>query len=85
MGLFHLKEKVMWQNMYNAYVLTPDVYIDTFQNMKKNIANEIVADKTLNKAANDFIDAQTAFAKSMFHISTSIAKHTLESFSPKSK
>jgi len=85
MGLFHLKEKIMWQDMYKTYILTPDAYIDTFQNTKKNITNEIVTDKTLNKAVNDFIDAQTSFAKSVVYISTSIAKHTLESFTPKSK
>ena len=44
-------------------MFTPDFYIDLFQSSKRQLTNQVYKDDTLNKAANDFITAQTAFAK----------------------
>jgi len=84
MGLSNPQEKIMFQDMYKNYLMTPDAFIDVLQNTKKNISNEIFTDKTLSKIASDFIDAQTTFAKSMVKINTTLAKHAIESVSPKS-
>lgn len=44
-------------------MFTPEFYIDLFQSTKRQLTNQVYKDDTLNKAANNFIDAQTAFAK----------------------
>ena len=59
----------------------PDFYIDSFQNMKKVVTNQVFKDKTLNKAANDYIDAQTQFAKMMAHNAVDLAKYSVDSVS----
>ena len=44
-------------------MFTPDFYIDLVQSTKRQLTNQVYKDDTLNKAAHNFIDAQTAFAK----------------------
>ena len=44
-------------------MFTPDTFIDTFQETKRTLTNQFIKDSTLNKAAHDYINAQTAFAK----------------------
>ena len=55
-------------------MFTPDFYIDLFQSSKRTATNTVFKDERLNKVANDFIDAQTLFAKM-------IAKNTIEMLS----
>ena len=55
-------------------MFTPDFYIEMFQSSKRMATNQIFKDERLNKVANDFIDAQTVFAKMM-------AKNTIEMLS----
>jgi len=55
-------------------MFTPDFYIEMFQTSKRMATNQIFKDERLNKVANDFIDAQTIFAKMM-------AKNTIEMLS----
>ena len=62
---------------------TPDFYIDSLQSTKKNITNKIITDKTLNKAAHAYIDAQTAFAKMLSKNATEIAKYSVDSVGDK--
>ena len=64
-------------------LFTPDFYIDSLQNTKKNITNKVITDQTLNKAANDYIDAQTAFAKMLSKNATDIAKYSVDSLGDK--
>lgn len=52
-------------------MFTPDFYIEMFQSSKRTATNQVFKDERLNKVANDFIDAQTVFAKMM-------AKNTIE-------
>ena len=52
-------------------MFTPEFYIDLFQSSKRLATNKVFADERLNKVANDFIDAQTIFAKML-------AKNTIE-------
>ena len=55
-------------------MFTPDFYIEMFQSSKRTATNQIFKDERLNKVANDFIDAQTIFAKML-------AKNTIEMLS----
>ncbi len=59
----------------------PDFFIDTFQDTKRIVTNQIFKDPTLNKAANDYINAQTAFAKMLAHNTIDITKYSVESIS----
>jgi hypothetical protein len=59
----------------------PDFFIDTFQDTKRIVTNQIFKDPTLNKAANDYISAQTAFAKMLAHNTIDITKYSVESIS----
>lgn len=59
----------------------PDFFIDTFQEAKRVITNQVFKDATLNKAANDYINAQTAFAKMLSHNAIDLTKYSVESIS----
>ena len=59
----------------------PDFYIDSFQETKRVVTNQIFKDPTLNKAAQDYINAQTAFAKMLAHNAIDLTKYSVESIS----
>jgi hypothetical protein len=56
----------------------PDFYIDSFQTTKKIVTDSVILDKTLNKAAHDFIEAQTSFAKMLSHNFIDITKYSFD-------
>ena len=64
-------------------------YIDTFQRTKTLVTNKVITDPVLNRAANDFISAQTSFAKMLDNNFTTIAKHSMDNYTkllfPKAK
>jgi hypothetical protein len=62
-------------------MFTPDFYIDSFQSTKKTLTNQVFKDPTLNKAAHNYIDAQTAFAKMLTANALELAKYSVESVS----
>lgn len=62
-------------------MFTPDFFIDVFQNTKKTVFNQMIADKTLQKASTEYVDAQTQFAKMTVHNTISVVKYSLESIS----
>ncbi len=59
----------------------PDFFIDTIQETKRVITNQVFKDSTLNKAANDYINAQTAFAKMLAHNTIDLTKYSVDSIS----
>ena len=59
-------------------MFTPDFFIDAFQSTKKVVFNQVVADKTLQKAATEYVDAQTQFAKMVVHNTISMAKYSVD-------
>lgn len=59
----------------------PDFFIDTFQETKRVVTNQIFKDPTLNKAANDYINAQTAFAKMLSHNAVNLTKYSVDQIS----
>ena len=62
-------------------MFTPDFYIDSFQSTKRMLTNQVFKDPTLNKAAHNYIDAQTAFAKMLTANTVDMAKYSVESIS----
>jgi hypothetical protein len=50
-------------------------FIDMLQNSKRTLTNKLIKDETLNKAAHNFIDAQTTFAKMLAKNTEDISKH----------
>lgn len=68
---------------------TPEFFIDVLQGTKRDLTNKIYTDPVLNKAANDFITQQSAFAKMLVNNMTAITKHFVDSqtqhYFPKNK
>ena len=68
--------------MFAPY-LTLDAHIEAFQETKRGLTDKIITDPTLNKAAHDYINAQTEFAKMLAHNFTDITKYSMDSISNK--
>jgi len=68
--------------MFAPY-LTLEAHIEAFQETKRGLTDKIITDPTLNKAAHDYIEAQTAFAKMLAHNFTDIAKYSMDAISDK--
>jgi preprotein translocase subunit SecE len=62
-------------------MFTPSFFIDTVQETKRVITNQVFKDATLNKAANDYITAQTAFAKMLANNAIEMTKYSVDSVS----
>lgn len=62
-------------------MFTPHFFIETFQNTKKVVTDQIFQDPALNKAAHAYIDAQTQFAKMAVNNTIDMAKYSVESVS----
>lgn len=65
-------------NFFSAFA-TPVFFIDVFQDTKRNLTNQIIKDPTINKVANNFIDAQTEFAKMLANNTVDVLKYSVES------
>ena len=66
-----------------APYLTLDAHIEAFQETKRGLTDKIITDPTLNKAAHDYINAQSEFAKMLAHNFTDIAKYSVDSITDK--
>ena len=79
----------MFYNFMAIPVFNMGDYIDTFQRTKTLVTNKVITDPVLNRAANDFISAQTSFAKMLDNNFTTIAKHSMDNYTkllfPKAK
>lgn len=62
-------------------MFSPDFFIDTFQETKRAVTNQVIKDPTLNKAAQDYINAQTAFAKMLTRNAVDLTKYSVDSIS----
>jgi hypothetical protein len=69
----------MFNKLFAPY-LTLDAHIDAFQETKRGLTDKIITDPTLNKAAHNFIDAQSEFAKMLAHNFTDIAKYSMDAY-----
>ncbi len=67
-------------------MFSPDYYIDTVQQTKRVFTNQFIKDPTLNTAAHNYIEAQTAFAKMLtknaLDITQYAVKFTADKFYP---
>jgi len=70
-----------YTNTQGEVMFTPIFYIESFQNTKKIVTDQIFKDPALNKAAHAYIDAQTQFAKMAVNNSIDMAKYSIESVS----
>jgi hypothetical protein len=66
-----------------APYLTLDAHIEAFQTTKRGLTDQVITDPTLNKAAHQYIDAQTAFAKMLAKNFTDLAKYSVDSYASK--
>ena len=70
-----------YTNTQGGVMFSPSFYIESFQNTKKIVTNQIFKDSTLNKAAHAYIDAQTKFALVLADNTVELAKYSVESLS----
>jgi hypothetical protein len=68
--------------MFAPY-FTLEAHIDAFQTTKRGLTDKIITDPTLNKAAHQYIDAQTTFAKMLSKNFADLAKYSVDSFANK--
>lgn len=78
----------MFPNIYNIHntntggvMFSPIFYLESFQNTKKIVTDQIFKDTALNKAAHAYIDAQTQFARMAINNTIDMAKYSVESIS----
>jgi hypothetical protein len=71
--------------MFSAFApyFTLEAQIDAFQTTKRGLTDKIITDPTLNKAAHQYIDAQTTFAKMLSKNFADLAKYSVDSFASK--
>lgn len=62
-------------------MFTPDFYIELLQSSKRMATNQIFKDERMNKVANNFIDAQTVFAKMLAKNTIEMLSYTADSMS----
>ena len=70
-----------YTNTQGEVMFSPHFYIDSFQNTKKIVTDQIFKDPALNKAAHAYIDAQTQFAKMAINNTIDMAKYSVETVS----
>ena len=68
--------------MFAPY-FTLDAHIEAFQTTKRGLTDKVITDPTLNKAAHEYINAQTAFAKMLAKNFTDLAKYSMDSYASK--
>jgi len=71
----------MYTYTQESFMFSPQFFVDTFQNTKKVVADQIFKDPALNKAAHAYIDAQTQFAKMAINNTIDMAKYSVDSIS----
>jgi len=69
-------------SMFAPY-FTLEAQIDALQTTKRGLTDKIITDPTLNKAAHDFINAQTVFAKMLAKNFADLAKYSVDSYASK--
>jgi hypothetical protein len=62
-------------------MFTPMFCIESIQNAKKVVTDQLFKDPALNKAAHAYIDAQTQFAKMAVNNTIDVAKYSVDSIS----
>jgi hypothetical protein len=74
----------IYNNTYTntgGVMFSPIFYMESFQNTKKIVADQIFKDPALNKAAHAYIDAQTQFAKMAINNTIDMVKYSVDSVS----
>ena len=71
----------LYTNTQGEVMFSPHFYIESFQNTKKIVTDQIFKDPALNKAAHAYIDAQTAFAKVLTNNTIEMTRYSVDSIS----
>lgn len=66
------------QGESKMFYTSPDFYIDTFQNSKKQVVGLFVQHDGIKEALNSFIDGQTAYTKSAVKVATEVGTRFTE-------
>jgi hypothetical protein len=61
--------------------MDPEIFIDTLCGVKRFMTDKIITEPVMNKAAHDFINAQSNFAKMLLNNHYIISKHSMDSIS----
>jgi hypothetical protein len=69
-------------SMFAPY-FTLEAQIEAFQTTKRGLTDKVITDPTLNKAAHEYINAQTVFAKMLAKNFTDLAKYSVDSYASK--
>jgi hypothetical protein len=53
-------------------------FIDAFQGVKRDLTDKIITDPTLNRAAHNYINSQTEFAKMLTNNAVDLAHYSMD-------
>ena len=55
-----------------------DFFIDAFQGVKRDLTDKIITDPTLNRAAHNYINSQTEFAKMLTKNTVDLSHYSMD-------
>jgi hypothetical protein len=58
--------------------LSVEYFIDAFQGVKRDLTDKIITDPRLNRAAHNYINSQTEFAKMLTANSVDLARYSMD-------
>ena len=59
-------------------MFTPQFFIETIQNTKRGVFNQIVKDPEIQRVANRYLEAQTEFANMLVNNAIDMARYTFD-------
>lgn len=61
--------------------LNPEFFIDAFQGVKRDLTDKIITDPRMNRAAHNYINSQTEFAKMLVSNTVELGKYSMDCMS----
>jgi hypothetical protein len=61
--------------------LTPEFFIDSLQGVKRDLTNRMITDPKMNRAAHNYINSQTEFAKMLVSNTVELGKYSMDCIS----
>ena len=61
--------------------MSVNFFIDAFQGVKRDLTDKIIKDHRLNRAAHNYINSQTEFAKMLTDNSVDLARYSMDCIS----
>jgi hypothetical protein len=63
--------------------LNPEFFIDAIQGVKRDLTNRMITDPKMNRAAHNYINSQTEFAKMLVSNTVELGKYSMDCISEK--